>query len=85
MKEKLRRKCVSCQKRLHKNNLLRVCRLKNRKTEFDREKTLIGRGAYVCRDETCIQKAIQTRAFNRSLKTEINPKVYEEMKKSVEE
>jgi len=38
-----------------------------------------GRGAYICRDEKCVEMAIKKRALNRSFKCEVPKEIYEKL------
>jgi len=42
-----------------------------------------GRGAHICKNNACIEKAIKTRALNRSFKTNIAQEVYDELHKHI--
>ena len=46
---------------------------------------LNGRGAYVCREEECLKKAIKTKAIERSLGVSVSDEVYEQLKKELGE
>lgn len=41
----------------------------------DRKKN--GRGAYICLNQACLEKAKKTKALERSLKTEIPEEIYQ--------
>ena len=79
------RKCTGCQQVKEKRQLLRVVREPEGKVSIDRTGRKSGRGAYLCEDITCLEKAIKTRALERSLETEISPEVYENLKKELTE
>jgi predicted RNA-binding protein YlxR (DUF448 family) len=73
------RKCISCQDRDSKRELLRI--VKNKEGEIFVDKTMKanGRGAYICKCEECIKKAIKSKALNRAFKTEVPAEVYEKL------
>jgi hypothetical protein len=48
---------------------MRVVRTPDGRVTLDETGRLAGRGAYVCRDEACIAKAITKGALSRALKT----------------
>ena len=73
------RKCTGCQQVKEKRQLLRVVREPEGQVSIDRTGRKSGRGAYLCEDITCLEKAIKTRALERSLETEISPEVYENL------
>lgn len=49
------------------------------KVQIDESGNLDGRGAYVCKNEICIRKAIKTKAFSRSFKCNINDDFYKSL------
>jgi len=79
------RMCVVCRQMMPKNDCIRV--VKTPAGEFVPDVTgkLNGRGAYVCKNSTCIEKCIKTRALNRSFKTNVNGAVYEEIGSNMNE
>lgn len=68
------RKCVACRKRTNKYDLIRICKYKS-EIFIDESGKSEGRGAYICKAQDCIMKAIQTRALNRALKSQIDKEI----------
>ena len=65
---------------INQDELLRV--VKNNttlKVELDLEKKKFGRGAYVCKNEKCINLAKKKKAFERHIKCEVDENLYEEL------
>lgn len=86
-KEPLRR-CVGCNEMKEKHSLLRIVAIRQKESEekqqtfvVDHTHKLNGRGAYICKNETCIQKAIKLRGFDRSYKRSVPSKLYEQVEK----
>ena len=76
------RTCLGCRGKFDKNSLLRVARISGdgvRVIKFDFESKLQGRGAWVCKNIECIEKAKKSRAFERMLKSHAIEDVYEEL------
>jgi predicted RNA-binding protein YlxR (DUF448 family) len=73
------RSCVACRTSRSKRELLRVVRTPAGRVAIDDTGRIPGRGAYVCRDETCIEKAIERGALARALDTTIPPALREEL------
>ena len=73
------RMCSGCMKRLPKNELLRVA-YADGEVWVDGTKKGNGRGAYVCPDISCIEKAKKKNWLARSLKCKIPDEIYEELK-----
>ena len=72
MKKIPMRMCVACREMRAKKDLMRVVRTAEGVLVLDRTGKLSGRGAYLCRDAACVQKAIKTRALERALEAPMN-------------
>ena len=82
MKKETVRMCVICRNRKKKNELVKV--VKNKTGDFSIPTIHTeGRGAYVCKNEKCIETAIKKHAFNRSFKCEVDKKIYEQLPSGV--
>lgn len=74
------RTCVSCRTTGEKRGLLRIVRQPDGTVLFDPTGKRSGRGAYVCASAVCIALAEKQRRLARSLKAEISPIVFEELR-----
>ena len=72
MKKIPMRMCVACREMRAKKDLMRVVRTGEGEMKLDRTGKLSGRGAYLCRDAACLEKAIKTRALERALEAPMN-------------
>lgn len=63
------RTCVACRRTDSKRTLVRIVRTQERGVTVDPTGKLAGRGAYLCADRTCWNKALKISALNRALKT----------------
>ena len=70
------RKCVSCNERREKRELIRIA-VVDGKPVVDKTSRLNGRGAYLCRDEKCILNAKKRKSLDRSLEISIPEEFYE--------
>ena len=70
------RKCVSCNERKEKKDLIRIV-VSDKKAIFDKTSRMNGRGAYLCRDEKCILNAQKRKSLERSLEVKISEEFYE--------
>lgn len=79
------RKCTGCQEMKSKKELIRIVR--NDEGEFSLDSTgkKQGRGAYICPDIQCLEKAQKSKGLERSFKTSVPQDVYEELKKELAE
>lgn len=74
------RKCIACGERSDKKALIRIVKNKENEIFFDPTSKANGRGAYICKDMACLEKAIKSKGLNRAFKMEISGEVYESLK-----
>ena len=79
-KKKPERRCISCNEKREKNELLRIVRTPEKNIEIDLTGKKNGRGAYICKSEDCLNKIIKSKKLERSFEIEINPDFYEEIR-----
>lgn len=95
MKKVPLRKCTGCGEMKEKRALIRVVKSPEKKDEngnvisggeisLDLTGRKSGRGAYVCKNADCFEKARKARRFERSLSCKIPEDVYEQMSKELE-
>ena len=65
------RRCIGCMESKPKNELIRIAFYEG-KLSIDPTGKAKGRGVYLCKNEECAKKAIKKKAFQRSLKAELN-------------
>ncbi|MGL5694500.1 MAG: RNase P modulator RnpM [Peptostreptococcaceae bacterium] len=73
------RKCIVCQDRESKRELMRIVKNKDGEIYIDKTGKASGRGAYICKSVECLQKAIKTKALNKAFKIEVSDEVYEKL------
>ena len=69
------RMCVGCREMKEKKDLVRVVRSAEGVISLDIRGKAPGRGAYVCRSEACLTKAVRQRQLERALETSIGEDV----------
>lgn len=67
MKKIPQRMCVACRQMFPKNTLLRIVRLEDGSAAIDHTGKRNGRGAYLCANRACLDRAFKTRALERAL------------------
>ena len=77
------RKCLGCDEMLGKKGLLRIVRSKEGEISLDLTGKKSGRGAYICKDVSCFEKAVKKKAFERSFKCKIPDEVYDRLKQEI--
>ncbi|SHJ44377.1 RNase P modulator RnpM [Tepidibacter formicigenes] len=73
------RKCIACQDRDSKRDLIRIVKNKEGEIFVDPTGKANGRGAYICNNVECLEKAVKSRALNRAFKLEIPQEIYEKL------
>ena len=79
------RQCMGCRERKPKKELIRVVRGTDGTVSLDFGGKAPGRGAYICPDPQCLQKAMKSKSLDRSLEVTIPQEVYERLQKEMEE
>lgn len=64
-----KRSCIACRQTESKRTLVRIVRGPQGGVRIDPSGKLPGRGAYLCPNRECWQKALKSSALNRALKT----------------
>ena len=72
MKKIPQRTCLGCNEAKPKNELIRIVKQSDGKIFVDKTGKAEGRGAYICNNGECLEKAIKTNRLTRRLETEIN-------------
>ena len=77
------RQCVGCREMKPKKELIRVVRSPEGDVSLDFKGKLPGRGAYVCRDAQCLERAIRQKGLERSFQAAIPAEVYDSLRKEL--
>ncbi|MBE5919783.1 MAG: YlxR family protein [Pseudobutyrivibrio ruminis] len=72
------RKCVACNGMFEKYKLFRLVRLSDG-IHLDLTYKMQGRGAYVCKNKSCIDLALKKKGFNRSLRQAVPTEVFDNL------
>lgn len=78
------RQCVGCREMKAKRELIRIIRTSEDGILVDATGKKNGRGAYICPNRECLEKAMKNKGLERSLKTAIPQQIYEEFEKEME-
>ena len=80
MKKIPQRTCMGCNAKKDKKELIRLVFNKNKEMFVDETGKAQGRGAYICDDVKCLEKAIKTKRLERVFETKIDDKLYENIR-----
>ncbi len=73
------RQCLGCRTMNPKDKLVRVVKSPSGEIHFDKQGKMPGRGAYLCKEESCLKKAMKSKALERAFSTSISSEVYDEL------
>ena len=79
------RKCVGCGEMKPKKELMRILRTEDDDFCIDTTGKKNGRGAYLCHNVECFQKAVRNKGLERSFKQSIPQEVYDRLEKEMGE
>ena len=79
------RKCWGCNESFEKKSLIRVVRTPENGICLDFKGKVSGRGAYICKNLSCFNKARKANRFERNLDCKIPDEVYDALEKELME
>ena len=78
------RKCIGCNEGKPKKELVRVVHNKEGEISIDLTGKMPGRGAYICKDKTCLMKAKKGKKIEKAFSCAIEPEVYERLEQEIQ-
>ena len=78
------RKCIGCGEMKDKRTLVRIVRNKEGEISVDLVGKKPGRGAYICKNAECLNKAQKAKRLERAFSTQIEPEIYEIMRRELD-
>ena len=80
MKNIPNRTCIGCNQIKPKKELIRIVKNKEGNIFIDKTSKANGRGAYLCDNIECLEKAIKTKKLERTFEIKVNTEVYEDLR-----
>lgn len=77
------RRCTGCGERFAKNELIRVLRTPEGEIVLDATGKRSGRGAYICKNSSCLKKARKSKRIELALECQIPDEIYEKMEEEL--
>ncbi len=77
------RTCIGCGESKSKKELIRIVK-QEEDISLDITGKKNGRGAYICNNVECLEKAIKTKGLDRSFKMQVSKEVYDRLKTDME-
>lgn len=78
------RQCTGCREMKPKRELIRVVRSPEDEISIDFRGKKPGRGAYVCRSEECLKRAVKSKALERAFGVQVPGDVLAELREQME-
>ena len=80
MKSLPQRTCMGCNSRKDKKDLIRIVKNKEGVISIDKTGKANGRGAYICNNIFCLEKAVKSKRLERVFETKISEEIYESLR-----
>lgn len=80
MKKISQRTCLGCMQSKNKSELVRIVKQNDGKIFVDKTGKANGRGAYICNNVECLDKAIKSKRLEKNFETKIDNEIYESLR-----
>ena len=77
------RKCMGCMESFPKKELIRVVRTPENEVCVDLTGKKSGRGAYICKSESCFKKAVKSKRIQSNLEITLSDELCEALLKEI--
>ena len=84
MKKIPMRRCLGCMESKPKKELLRVVKTTEGEIVLDMTGKKNGRGAYICKSVSCLEKAIKAKRIDKEFDVTISTQIYESLRSQLE-
>ena len=74
------RTCIGCNAKKDKNEFIRIVKDNQNNISIVKTGKANGRGAYICDNIECLEKAIKNKKIEKSFKMQIDESVYESLR-----
>lgn len=78
------RMCTGCMEMKPKKELIRVVKSPEGEVSVDLTSKKSGRGAYICKDKECLEKAFKAKRLSRNLDIAIDEVIYNRLREEIE-
>ena len=80
MKKIPMRRCLGCMESKPKKELCRIVKSKDNQIIIDNTGKAEGRGAYICYNDDCLEKAIKSKRLQKEFEMQIDNQIFEELR-----
>lgn len=81
MKKKPQRTCIVCNEQKDKSDFIRIVKDKQGNICIDKTGKLSGRGAYICHNVECFNKAKKSKKIEKVFETKLTDEIYNDLEK----
>ena len=74
------RRCIGCFESKPKNELYRIVKTPEGEILLYKTGKKNGRGAYICSNKDCLEKAIKAKRLEKEFETKISDEIYDELR-----
>lgn len=78
------RMCTGCMEMKPKKELIRVVKSPENEVSVDLTGKKSGRGAYICKNSQCFEKAFKTKRLSRNLDIAISEEIYNRLREEIQ-
>ncbi len=79
------RMCTGCREMKPKKELVRVVKTSDGEIRLDTTGKLNGRGAYICKNKECLNKARKMNAFSRAFEMTVPNEIYNQLETELDD
>ena len=83
MKKVPQRTCIGCREVKPKKELLRIVKASEQDISIDTTGKKNGRGAYICKNENCLDMAIKNKRLSREFEMAIPQELYDSLREQL--
>ena len=80
MKSLPQRSCIGSNTKKDKKDLIRIVKNKDGNISIDKTGKANGRGAYICNNVECLEKAIKSKRLEKTFEEKIDNEIYENLR-----
>ncbi len=78
------RRCLGCMESKPKKELVRIVKNKDGEISLDKTGKKQGRGAYICGNNACLEKAIKSKRIEREFDIQLSEDIYTLLRRDIE-
>lgn len=83
MKNIPQRTCIGCNEKKDKKDFIRIVKDNQNNISIDKTGKANGRGAYICDNIDCLEKAIKNKKIEKSFKMNIDEEIYNNLREMI--